>query len=292
MKFQRIAMWMLALLSLSMSAHADVWGYVDERGVAHFASTKLDERYELYFRGQAAPDPKAVAKVDAQSAVRLDSSRAEAAPQVPPKLAAFYELSPNYKTVRPHVRAAAKAHNIDYELLKALITTESGFDPKAISPKGATGLMQLMPATAERMGVVGDARVTQAAKLFDPKTNVNAGARYLRLLINMFPQRLDLALAAYNAGEGAVQRAGNKIPNFKETQDYVRTVTQLYAALKPPPLPLASQATKLVPPSQPDRVSVQLPNRALIPAGTIPGRGNMVPPVTTSPAPSASTAAP
>jgi hypothetical protein len=103
-----------------------------------------------------------------------------------------------------------------------------------VSPKGAIGLMQLMPATAERYGVTGDRKIPLEKKLTDPRTNIKTGVRYLRYLIDLFPGRLDLALAAYNAGEGAVQRAGNKVPNYRETQNYVKTVMQLYTLLKPP----------------------------------------------------------
>ncbi|RYY60766.1 MAG: lytic transglycosylase domain-containing protein, partial [Comamonadaceae bacterium] len=98
---------------------------------------------------------------------------------------------------------------------------------------GAIGLMQLMPATAQRYGVRADAKRTLQAKLHDPQINIAAGSRYLRDLIAMFDGSLELALAAYNAGEGAVQRAGNRIPNYRETQNYVKTVLALYAHLKP-----------------------------------------------------------
>ena len=128
---------------------------------------------------------------------------------------------------------ASKIHGIDYSLLKALIVTESGFNPYAVSPKGAVGLMQLIPPTAQRYGVTAGEGGTIEEKLTDPKTNIKAGARYLADLIKRFPGRLELALAAYNAGEGAVQRAGNKIPNYPETQNYVKTVMQLYSGLSP-----------------------------------------------------------
>ena len=116
-----------------------------------------------------------------------------------------------------------------------MIVAESGFNSTAVSPKGAVGLMQIMPATAERYGLVGDPKNSIEQKLTDPKTNIRIGARYLSDLIRMFPGQLELAVASYNAGEGAVQRAGNRIPNFKETQAYVKTVLQLYNGLKPPP---------------------------------------------------------
>lgn len=148
-------------------------------------------------------------------------------------LLAMFEASPSYKTAKAALRDAAKTYAIDYELLQALIATESGFDAQAISPKGAIGLMQLMPGTAQRYGVQGDPKRSLETKLADPRVNIGAGARYLRDLIKMFPGEIELALAAYNAGEGAVQRAGNKIPNYRETQNYVKTVLQLYAYLKP-----------------------------------------------------------
>jgi soluble lytic murein transglycosylase-like protein len=157
-----------------------------------------------------------------------------------PKLAKFFESSQVLKNIKPHMQAAAHKYLLDVELLQALIAAESGFNVTAISPKGALGLMQLIPETAARYGVQGDRRTSQQQKLFDPHTNIHAGSHYLRDLLTLFKGQLDLALAAYNAGEGAVQKAGNKIPNYPETQNYVRTVTQMYVALKPPPPPQAS----------------------------------------------------
>ena len=142
-------------------------------------------------------------------------------------------MSPNYKAVKHLLREASETHGIDYELLQALIATESGFNAAAVSPKGAVGLMQLIPPTAERYGVKAEKDAPIHQKLTDPRTNIRAGASYLRYLINLFPGQLELALAAYNAGEGAVQRAGNKIPNYPETKNYVKTVMQLYTLLKP-----------------------------------------------------------
>ncbi len=220
---------LISLLLFSQhSAHADVWGYVDERGVAHFANERLDDRYEIFFRGGESFDtsktPKGV----------NDTPRPVTVPTVPAKLLAFFDVSPSYKVVKHHLREASNTHKVDYELLQALIATESGFDATAVSPKGALGLMQIMPDTARRFGVDGDKKLSIEKKLFDPKTNVKTGTRYLRLLIDMFPGQLELAIASYNAGEGAVQKAGNKIPNYKETQNYVKTVMQLYTGLKPP----------------------------------------------------------
>ena len=209
----------------SFHAQADVWVWVDEQGNSHFAAEQVDARYSLFYRAPVLP-----------SAPGAGAMAAPAAPEINPKLAQFFESSPRYGKIRPLLKEAAARYRVDYELLQALVAAESGFDTAAVSPKGAIGLMQVMPDTARRFGVDSDRWLSVEAKLADPKTNINLGTRYLRLLIDMFPGKLDLALASYNAGEGAVQRAGNKVPNYKETQNYVATVGELYAALKPVPV--------------------------------------------------------
>lgn len=256
--------WRPALAALALvagaalaPAHAEVWGYVDDNGVAHFAAEKLDERYELFFRGGESFDTEA--GVATPRAVAVPSTSAS-------KLIAFFEISPGYKIVKRHITEAAREHGLEAELLQALIATESGFDPRAVSPKGAVGLMQIMPATAERYGVTGEPKQPVAKKLTDPRTNIRTGARYLRDLLRMFPGQIELALAAYNAGEGAVQRAGNRIPNYRETQNYVRTVLQLYAMLKPPSMGSSAHGTA------PRRIRMELPG----PAGGV-ARRNMPP---------------
>lgn len=261
------ALALLATLWLA-PARAEVWGYVDERGVAHFAAEKLDDRYELFFRGGESFDTEK--GVATPRSVAVPSASAS-------KLVAYFEISPSYRQVKHHLREASREHGVDIELLQALIATESGFDPEAVSPKGAVGLMQIMPATAQRYGVRPDRQAQVTQKLFDPRTNVRTGTRYLRDLIRMFPERLELALAAYNAGEGAVQRAGNRIPNYRETQNYVKTVMQLYTMLKPPAMTAA-------PPQTPHRVRVELPapaaGRRNLPPGlvTVPPEGAAPPP--------------
>ena len=117
----------------------------------------------------------------------------------------------------------ARRHGVDPLLVRAVIRVESNFDPRAVSPKGAAGLMQLMPETAMRYGV--DNR-------FDPAQNVDGGVRYLRDLMAMFDGNLSLALAAYNAGEGAVLKYGRRIPPYPETQQYVVWVRSFYDQLR------------------------------------------------------------
>lgn len=233
MKADRLA-WLRALslvagLWLAPAQAADIYGYVDARGVAHFASERLDARYELFFRSGQSFDTASGTGALARGRAGIDGQAAPASQA----LLALFEGAPGYRPARGALRDAARRHAIDYELLQALVATESGFDARAVSPKGALGLMQLMPETAARYGVRADRRGSLEAKLFDPRINVAAGARHLSDLLARFPGDLELALAAYNAGEGAVQRAGNRIPNYRETQNYVKTVLQLYAWLKP-----------------------------------------------------------
>lgn len=211
-------------------AHADMWRFVDAQGVSHFSGTQLDKRYQLLFRG-AESFSAGVGKAAAGSETIRASS---AVPAVSSRQLTYFDVSPTYKAVKHLLREAADIHGIDYELLQAVIATESGFNTQVVSPKGAVGLMQLIPPTAERYGVKAEKDLPIQKKLTDPRTNIGAGSRYLRDLIKLFPGQLELAVAAYNAGEGAVQRAGNKIPNYPETQNYVRNVMQLYKRLKLP----------------------------------------------------------
>jgi soluble lytic murein transglycosylase-like protein len=252
------------VLGLLPAVHAEVWGYVDAKGTAHFAAERLDERYELFFRGGQSFDT-------ARGLRPGTTPRTVAALAAPPKLLAFFDVSPGYKQVRHHLRDASDKHGIEYELLQALIATESGFDADAVSPKGAVGLMQIMPATAQRYGVAADKKASVEKKLADPRTNIKTGARYLHDLLDMFPGKLELALAAYNAGEGAVRRAGNRIPNYRETQNYVKTVMQLYAVLKPSSAGTGFGTVR--------RIRMELPGMpeaaAAPPPGGAVGRGNL-----------------
>ncbi len=255
----RLSILGLVLSFLHLTAHADLWAYVDAQGVTHFAASQVDDRYQLYFKGadvgkvDLTTGESAAAKLAPQKDSRLGlKAGKKGEPQFDvPKRFANLDASTGYKAVHKHLLAAAKTHKVDYELLKAVIAAESGFDAVAVSPKGAVGLMQLLPTTAEQYGVLADkegrkdrkgnllpARSVEQ-KLTDPQTNINAGARYLAYLIKLFKGEMELAVAAYNAGEGAVQRAGNKIPKYKETQGYVKTVMGLYGVFKPQPTVMA-----------------------------------------------------
>lgn len=249
------------ILSGAGAARAQVWAFIDSSGVPHFAGHRVDERYQLFFKGSAqelltqpVPAPTELARPPAAAASAPPAPAASpAAPAAPataawpsttaaPRLLAVLERSPAYKRVLPLVEEMARQLGLDAALMVALIAAESGFNPRAVSPKGAVGLMQLMPGTAQRYGVRPSEGSSVQERLMQPEINLRAGATFLRDLLLMFPGRLDLALAAYNAGPGAVQRAGHQIPNYPETQNYVRVVTELLRHLRPPlPEPVASR---------------------------------------------------
>ncbi|MEQ1776241.1 MAG: lytic transglycosylase domain-containing protein [Burkholderiales bacterium] len=190
---------------ISAPSTADIWGYVDDQGVAHLSDHQVNERYFLFKK--EAPRPKAEA---------FDYSAFENGAAAGSLRAANPALRAQFA---PLIAQVAQEYSLDVSLLHAIITVESGYNPQAKSPAGAIGLMQLMPGTAQKYGV---------RNIWDPLENLQGGARYLRFLQAMFPDKLDLVLAAYNAGEGAVQQAGMKIPPYAETKAYVPSVINHY----------------------------------------------------------------
>lgn len=120
---------------------------------------------------------------------------------------------------------SGKRNSVDPLLLYAVMHQESTFKQGAVSPKGARGLMQLMPPTARRFGVMS---------IFDPKQNIEGGARYMRFLLDLFEGNVELALAGYNAGEGAVMKYGYRVPPYRETQEYVRRISRRYGLIRDP----------------------------------------------------------
>jgi soluble lytic murein transglycosylase-like protein len=195
------------LLALAAApAQADIYGFVDENGHAYFSDVKIDSRYKLYMKTRPAPAPAAAAPTDVPASLVAPRT---AAMRMPKAHAKYADL----------IARVAREQQVDPALLHAVITVESAYNPRAKSPKGATGLMQLMPATAKRYGTTD---------LLNPLENLRAGAKYLRDLLGMFDNNLRLVLAAYNAGEGAVARAGNRIPPYPETRAYVPRVLRHY----------------------------------------------------------------
>lgn len=204
----------LALALLASAAgpcSADIYAFLDEHGVAHFSDVQLDSRYQLYMKTRPPAEP--VVALEASPAARTDTGDTSAAALLRPIPA---QTSKRYEDM---IARVAKEQKLEPALLHAVIAVESAYNPRARSPKGATGLMQLMPDTARRYGVTD---------LLNPLENLRAGARYLRDLLSMFNNNLRLVLAAYNAGEGAVIRSGHAIPPYPETQSYVPRVLQHY----------------------------------------------------------------
>jgi soluble lytic murein transglycosylase-like protein len=190
------------LWASAVVAHSHIYTYVDADGQRHYTDVPDNNRYRLLV---LSPQDRTT------SGDRYDS--------------ALLAKAGRYDSI---IEKAALSASVEPNLLRAVIVVESGFNSRAVSKRGAMGLMQLMPATATRFG---------ASNPYDPGENVHAGARYLKFLIDRFGQDVRLALAAYNAGEEAVNRNGGQIPPFAETMAYVPRVLKIYRMLGQPPRP-------------------------------------------------------
>lgn len=192
------------LLLAALPAVADIYAYADPAGIVHYSNVPVETAYELVL--ESPPEPTA--------------GGGDASLRVP--MALINRRAAAYEHL---VLEAAAANDLEPELLRAVISVESAFNPRAVSRTGARGLMQLMPQTARRYGVRDS---------FDPKQNIHGGARYLRFLVDRFENNLELVVAAYNAGENAVERYGRSIPPYRETRQYVPRVMNLYRAFSEP----------------------------------------------------------
>lgn len=190
---------MAALLALGLSvapeARADIYHFAAEDGTSHFSDRPSDARFHLLFRSGEDAGRSLTEKSPSKGLHKARQSFAAA------------------------IATAAQANRVEAEFLHAVIEIESGYNPKAVSPKGAMGLMQLMPSTALRYGVSNPMDIAQ---------NLKGGARLLRDLLDQFADDKELALAAYNAGAGAVLAHGRRIPPYAETSRYVPAVMRLY----------------------------------------------------------------
>jgi hypothetical protein len=205
-----------ALVLAAGGVRAELWAYIDGQGVAHFASRAVDERYQRIdagARGGAARSGRVAGKTDAASAVMT-----------------WLEIAPEVKAVQAWLREASRRYGVDIELLKALIAVESSFKPEAVSPRGALGLMQIMPETADRYATAAERQRPAQQRMLEPRTNILTGARMLADLLRRH-RRIEVALAAWNAGEGRVARHGGGLPPIAETQAHVHLVLELYWAL-------------------------------------------------------------
>jgi hypothetical protein len=205
----KIAVLLVAMLcTVVPAARAD---YVVLRSGARLNVTGyeiLSDRYRLHLKG-------GIAEVPFDDIVGIEPE--EIFEPIPEPV--LTEKTPFEKVIRN----AARRYNLDADLLHCVIAVESKFDPKAVSPKNARGLMQLLPQTAALFGV---------KNIFDPEENVNAGSHYLRDLLTKYNNNLTLALAAYNAGPERVDQYGHRVPPYLETMKYVQRITKSYAKLK------------------------------------------------------------
>lgn len=187
-------LFVLACLWSSQSILADVYKFTDKDGIVHYTNVRpANQKVETFSFPCYASDPKCN---------QLDWEN------IPLNRGAFNE----------EIEAAAEVFAVDDALIRAIIHAESAYQPDALSPKGAQGLMQLMPATQKELQVID---------VFDPLSNIEGGTLYLSRLLEQFDQNVELAAAAYNAGPGAVLQYDG-IPPYKETRDYVRRVKILY----------------------------------------------------------------
>ncbi len=187
------------LAALPGVAQADIYTFTDGDGTVHFTNSAAgDKRYRLYIRGNGWQKPGA-------------------APGVVPVAPSDHDVA-RFTRYDEWIVEAATLYQIPEQLVRAIIRCESDYDPRAVSVSGARGLMQLMPDTASIM---------QVRDMDDPRDNIFGGVRLLRVLANEFNGDLELTVAAYNAGDGAVIRFGG-IPPFGQTRDYVANVTKYY----------------------------------------------------------------
>src|SRR5687767_10301826 len=190
--------------AVARPAHADIYSYKDERGVVHFTNINPgDKRWKMVRKEEGSTS---------SGSPIVGGARSVTTGLFMPAQADILK----YSTL---IESASRNHGVDPNLVHAVITAESGYNARALSRAGAQGLMQLMPDTARRYGVQNS---------WDPADNINGGVKYLKDLLQMFEGNLELAVAAYNAGENAVIRHGRKIPPYAETVHYVPKVLGFY----------------------------------------------------------------
>jgi len=220
----------LGICFASPALFSQVYSYLDENGIRVLTNIAPSGPVrDLNVSGAPLPAPTPVPVLTAKGKVQLPKSQGVIrgnASKTPGAASVPMPVKTETKDYETIINKYAAEFSLDPKLLQAMIRTESGFNPKAVSPKGAQGLMQLMPQTALRLGVNNP---------LDPEENIWGGARYMRYLLDTFgttaEDTLILSLAAYNAGENLVQSLG-RVPNFRETNEYVASIIQRYGKTK------------------------------------------------------------
>ena len=236
----------LGVLPLTVHASSDTWEFTDGDGVLHMGN--VPEGVESAQRLARTGMPETEAMRPAARELRwINRTWNLRYPAWEPALIATHapslvsgatlgaapKLPRGFNDVKPFLDAAAQSHAVDPALVYSVAAAESAFNTDAVSHKGALGLMQIMPATAARYGVTGYSLNTGRHNVLEPQVNAQVGSRYLADLLRMFGGDTALAIAAYNAGEGAVAKYGNKVPPYPETQKYVERVMGFYRSFKP-----------------------------------------------------------
>jgi len=204
-----IALLALLLASFPAQASADIYKYVDEEGGIHFSNVPVDSKADRVVSEKAQTRTGSGPVYTPASKLK-----AEYASYTPGKSEPLDDDVP-YSEI---INTKCDKYGVSTSLVKAIIKAESNFNPRAVSNKGAVGLMQLMPATASYMDVRDS---------YDPEQNIDGGVRYVRYLLDNFGGDVELTVAAYNCGEGRVVRNGNCVPDIKETKNYVKKVMKL-----------------------------------------------------------------
>ncbi|MDQ7089885.1 MAG: lytic transglycosylase domain-containing protein [Methylococcales bacterium] len=219
----KLLMVFLVAFIFSEFANADVYKYKDKSGKIHYTDSPPNKNYKRIIRTKVVVrlrnNDNTLGRLSSFSKKGFSKKGSLSRKEKARYSRISHSAKANRKKYSHFIANAAKKYNVDQKLVHAVILAESAYNPNAVSPVGAVGLMQLMPATARRFGVTNRN---------DPQQSIDGGTHYLKILLKMFNSNMRLAVAGYNAGEGAVRKYNNTIPPYKETRNYVKKVLAYY----------------------------------------------------------------